>query len=185
MVTIDLTNESDSEASASAADEQADTNQIYFFVVHGNPTPMPRSRFFKKGLFHKRRTEMSFFKEMVRANMQNSSSLLFEKGVPLKMVVRFYMKRPLSDFKNQTREDGGLRSTALSRMWTPITPDIDNLAKFVLDALNGVVYEDDKQVVILTLLKIRDCTGECSGRTEVHVSKATQDDLSLAASRMS
>lgn len=37
------------------------------------------------------------------------------------------------------------------------TPDADNIAKAVLDALNGVVYKDDKQVVGLLVLK---CYGE-------------------------
>lgn len=32
-------------------------------------------------------------------------------------------------------------------------PDIDNIAKSVLDGLNGVAYEDDKQVVGLTINK--------------------------------
>ena len=34
-----------------------------------------------------------------------------------------------------------------------VAPDIDNLAKAVLDGCNGVVFEDDKQVVKLCLTK--------------------------------
>lgn len=34
-------------------------------------------------------------------------------------------------------------------------PDIDNVAKIVLDALNGVAWLDDVQVVILTVSKLR------------------------------
>lgn len=34
-----------------------------------------------------------------------------------------------------------------------IKPDADNIAKIVLDALNGVAYNDDKQVVELTIRK--------------------------------
>lgn len=34
-----------------------------------------------------------------------------------------------------------------------IKPDIDNIAKIVLDALNGVAYKDDKQVVKLGCFK--------------------------------
>ena len=30
------------------------------------------------------------------------------------------------------------------------TPDIDNVIKIVLDALNGVAYEDDKQIIEVT-----------------------------------
>ena len=32
-------------------------------------------------------------------------------------------------------------------------PDADNVAKVVMDALNGVAYEDDKQIVFLTVQK--------------------------------
>ena len=39
------------------------------------------------------------------------------------------------------------------RDWTQ-KPDIDNLVKSVLDALNGVAYEDDKQIVELTAAKM-------------------------------
>jgi Holliday junction resolvase RusA-like endonuclease len=34
-----------------------------------------------------------------------------------------------------------------------VAPDLDNLAKAVLDGCNGVVFEDDKQVVTLCLTK--------------------------------
>jgi Holliday junction resolvase RusA-like endonuclease len=33
-------------------------------------------------------------------------------------------------------------------------PDIDNIAKIILDALNGVAYEDDKQVVSIEVNKM-------------------------------
>lgn len=32
-------------------------------------------------------------------------------------------------------------------------PDCDNIAKIILDALNGIAYEDDKQVVCLSVNK--------------------------------
>ena len=32
-------------------------------------------------------------------------------------------------------------------------PDVDNIAKIILDALNKVAYDDDKQVIELTVLK--------------------------------
>lgn len=34
-------------------------------------------------------------------------------------------------------------------------PDIDNVAKIVLDALNGIAWEDDAQVVSLTVSKLK------------------------------
>jgi Holliday junction resolvase RusA-like endonuclease len=36
-----------------------------------------------------------------------------------------------------------------------VKPDIDNLVKAILDALNGgIAYEDDKQIVELTAVKL-------------------------------
>lgn len=51
---------------------------------------------------------------------------------------------PLKSWPKKTRLN------ALTGVLRPAgKPDIDNVAKAVLDALNGVAYEDDKQVVIL------------------------------------
>lgn len=33
------------------------------------------------------------------------------------------------------------------------TPDVDNIAKIILDALNKIAYDDDRQVVELTVIK--------------------------------
>ena len=51
----------------------------------------------------------------------------------------------------------------------PVKPDIDNLAKFLLDALTGVLFEDDAQVVELQVFKLRDSVGLCNGRVAVYV----------------
>lgn len=32
-------------------------------------------------------------------------------------------------------------------------PDIDNVAKIIMDSLNGVAYDDDKQVINLSIVK--------------------------------
>jgi Holliday junction resolvase RusA-like endonuclease len=34
------------------------------------------------------------------------------------------------------------------------TPDLDNVAKSILDALNGLAYKDDKQVVSLSVSRV-------------------------------
>ncbi len=51
---------------------------------------------------------------------------------PIQVSMIFYMDRPKSRRKD---------------VWVPTTPDLDNLEKAVLDALNGVAYEDDRFVV--------------------------------------
>lgn len=37
--------------------------------------------------------------------------------------------------------------------WYDKKPDVDNIAKSVLDALNGVAYDDDKQIVVMIIHK--------------------------------
>ncbi len=88
------------------------------------------------------------------------------------MSIKFFIKRPLTDFKRTTtRADGNLKTRAQANCYCPIAPDIDNLAKFVLDALNGLVYHDDRQVVKLVVDQLLDSERSCTGRTVVEVSR--------------
>lgn len=59
------------------------------------------------------------------------------------MRLTFFMPIPVSWSKS--KKESAIRGDVL-----PTTkPDIDNLAKCVLDALNGIAYRDDNQVVRL------------------------------------
>lgn len=51
------------------------------------------------------------------------------------------------------RELPGSRPKRLSAEPDTVRPDVDNIAKGVMDALNGIAYEDDSQVVSLSVLK--------------------------------
>ena len=57
--------------------------------------------------------------------------------------------------------------------WRTSKPDADNVAKSTLDAANGVVFEDDSQVVRLIVEKINGAQGEPPG---VHLSVFTLGD---------
>lgn len=52
------------------------------------------------------------------------------------------------------------------------TPDTDNLAKYVLDALSKTYYGDDRQVVSLNILK----SWGTSGRTDVRIRNVGESD---------
>jgi Holliday junction resolvase RusA-like endonuclease len=52
---------------------------------------------------------------------------------PVVVSMTFYMSRP--------------RSRRLD-FWVSTTPDLDNMEKSILDALNGVAYTDDRLVVV-------------------------------------
>lgn len=66
---------------------------------------------------------------------------------PLSVVINVYKQIPAS-YSNKKRERalaGKIRPT--------VKPDCDNIAKNINDALNGIAYPDDKQIVSLTINK--------------------------------
>ena len=83
---------------------------------------------------------------------------------PVAMQMIFFQHLPNSFFTggNQSRpvQEQYLKAKALTQ-----TPDIDNLAKFVLDALTEIVYKDDKQVAKMVELKMWDHVAPHNGRT--------------------
>ena len=80
-------------------------------------------------------------------------------GVKLKRAPHFV--RPRAHFKK-----GQLKPDAPSHVLK--TPDIDNLAKFVLDALQKNILSDDKFVTTLVVHK-RWCSTENEQRTEIEL----------------
>lgn len=66
---------------------------------------------------------------------------------PLRISIQFKFAHPKSHLKT----NGELRKSAPSLHVSK--PDIDNLVKFVLDALNGRLYKDDSQIVSLIAIK--------------------------------
>lgn len=71
----------------------------------------------------------------------------FREGVPLTVYIEARFAIPKSTPKKRLSEmDGAL---FMGR------PDCDNIAKSVLDALNGVAFADDSQVVSLAVVKKR------------------------------
>lgn len=71
----------------------------------------------------------------------------FDATEPVRAFLGFYFKIPTSYTQKRRKacQDG---SDAFIKH-----PDIDNLAKAILDALNGIAYEDDRQVVDLHCVK--------------------------------
>ena len=64
-----------------------------------------------------------------------------------------------------------LEALSVEEILVQVKPDIDNLAKFLLDALTGVLFED-AQVVELRMFKIRDGIGLCNGSVPLDVRPA-------------
>jgi len=69
---------------------------------------------------------------------------------PVRIEIQFYLPRPKSHY-GTGKNKGALKESA---PWYHIaTPDIDKLVRCVLDALTGVAWKDDSQVVSVTATK--------------------------------
>ena len=99
-----------------------------------------------------------------------------ERTTPVSMTVWFFNPRAKEDFVSRRPGYGRLKPTSLSDANTilAVKPDIDNMGKLIMDALTGVFYEDDSQVVELNMVKLRDSVGLCEGRIAIDVGVCTK-----------
>jgi Holliday junction resolvase RusA-like endonuclease len=120
------------------------------FTVYGDPVGKGRPRFAKRGNFvstytpQKTKTYEDEIRMMARAAMGSSEPL----DTPVTVAIYIRVGIPAS-YSKQKRKD------ALAGTIKPTKkPDLDNIAKAFLDAMNEIVYLDDKQVVGLHVTKV-------------------------------
>ena len=69
---------------------------------------------------------------------------------PIKCILHFYCKRPKSHYKTG-KYSNILKDTAPK--YNTNNKDLDNMVKFVLDALNDKLYVDDCQIIEINCIK--------------------------------
>ena len=118
--------------------------QMLTFYVNGQPVAQPRHRIASRGRFSTAYIPRSHAIHAWKWAVEEAAREQAErvgwvpvKGEPLSVVMQFYFRQSRS---NKTRHH-------VQR------PDLDNLAKAVLDALHGIVFLDDACVVGLRLQK--------------------------------
>ena len=159
----------------------ATTTSLLRFTVRGNPLPLRRHRTSRGFMYNPSAKAQTSFREIVQTilfedNLDDSQPLFGEEHA-LSMTIVFRMKRPKRHFVGGKPGPGRLRETAPP--CTSVTrTDVDNLAKFVLDSMNGLLYHDDRQIASLHVTKLLDNEEECRGSTEVLVRVLKEDDLS-------
>lgn len=118
------------------------------FTVDGIPTGKGRPRFARtpNGVRTYTPEETVSFENLVRYTYSRETGGKKMEG-PLLVIIKCYFPVPASTSKKKREQmlTGGIDYTK--------KPDCDNLAKSVLDALNGLAYDDDKQVTSLHVMK--------------------------------
>jgi Holliday junction resolvase RusA-like endonuclease len=119
------------------------------FFVQGKPQPQPRPRFAKcrnGGMRAYSGIPITKWKRFVHvAALQ--TMVKFEK-VPVCVELQFILKRPDCHITDR-RLKGPPKVMPKAPLTHSQKPDVDNLAKGVLDGLSGALFNDDAQVVQL------------------------------------
>lgn len=121
------------------------------FTVPGQPKGKARARTVRSGggkSFSYTPEGTVLYENLIKTcYRQDVGQEIFNDGQPLEVKILAFYEVPKSYSKKKKQEmlDGQLYPTK--------KPDIDNIAKCVLDALNKLAYRDDTQVVRLHMEK--------------------------------
>ena len=113
-------------------------NQTIFF----EPVSLKRHRHrLKGGTYDPSKKEKDDFIKLIKNMLPTEENKMKN---PIKCQLHFYCKRPKTHFKS------GKKSSELKPNAPKLNTnnkDLDNMVKFVLDALNNNLYEDDCQII--------------------------------------
>jgi Holliday junction resolvase RusA-like endonuclease len=119
------------------------------FTVIGEPKGKGRPRFNPYARKSRPRTpeDTLIYENRIGWEYRQQCVEAFPDNTPVKMSIHAYYAIPKSESKKRKllTESGKMRPTK--------KPDIDNVVKVFADALNGVAYHDDTQIVSLTCEK--------------------------------
>lgn len=140
------------------------------FIILGRPVGKGRPRFTKNGhcwtpdrtVAYEREIKLAYWEAYGRRNFSSDKALAVE-------IVLYYVRpKSMTKAKRLLAQRGILRPI--------VKPDVDNVAKAILDALNGVAFADDRQIVQVTCEKWYDITEENEGFASVTIKGWEMED---------
>lgn len=138
-----------------------------FFTIPGPVQGKARARTFYNGKLGRMQSitpeKTVLYENLIKQRFMAECKNTYFNKEPLVMMIIAYFPIP----KSTTKKDRGLIAEGL--LLPTKKPDADNIAKAICDALNGVAYGDDTQVVSLTVMK--EYT-DAEPRVEVYIDEA-------------
>lgn len=113
----------------------------------GEPNGKERPRFCHNGQIYTPKQTTTYEQQIIFDYYKQCGNVKFNENSQLELSVAAYFKIPKSGSKKKKAEMriGDIRPTK--------KPDGDNILKAVADALNGVCYKDDKNIVKMSIEK--------------------------------
>lgn len=116
------------------------------FTIPGEPVGKARPRMTRSGHTYTPEKTVSYenlVKLCFKAKYPNEKPA--DGTVQMVITAHYAMPKSVSNKKRQLMTDGKIRPTK--------KPDADNIIKAVADALNGIAYRDDSQIVNVSISK--------------------------------
>lgn len=120
------------------------------FEIQGEPKGKERPRFTKSGHTYTPKTTRSYERLISSTAQSEAIKLGYIKPAPdsaLRIEISALM--PIRDSWTRKKKIKAL----LGEISPTSKPDLDNIAKTICDALNGILYDDDKQITEMVLKK--------------------------------
>ena len=115
------------------------------FSVDGAPVGKQRPRFTKTGHTYTPKKTHDYESDI---KIQAAQAMGSAEPLETPVAVYIYINHAIPASYSKKRKEA-----CLNRLERPKKPDLDNVAKSFLDAMNGIVYKDDVQVVSLHVTK--------------------------------
>lgn len=120
--------------------------EVYNFEIPGKPVGKQRPRVTRTGHVYTPEQTASY-ESLVKVCFRSKYKDAEPFEGPVQVVIRAYFPVPPSWSKKKRQDalNGDIRPT--------VKPDLDNVAKSICDALNGLAYSDDSQICDLMVFK--------------------------------
>jgi Holliday junction resolvase RusA-like endonuclease len=122
------------------------------FSVPGKPQGKARARTFYNPSLGRMQSitpeQTVLYENLIKLSYQRVAhgQMMDEGPLDVEIVAVFAPPKSASKKRKKSMLDGSI--------YPEVKPDIDNITKTVLDALNGLAYKDDKSVVWLSAIKV-------------------------------
>jgi len=122
---------------------------VVTFTVDGDPVPKGRPRFARRGQFVQTYTDAKTIDYETQVAMRARHAIGSTKPLEGALSVFLYLRYTVPASYSKKRKEACLKGVEY-----PKRIDIDNVYKSVTDAMNGIVYVDDSQIVEAHIKKV-------------------------------
>ena len=117
---------------------------IWKFEIPGQPIPLKRHRKGKYGMYDSQKMEKLSFTNLARLSLNHPKITPMDGDI--KASLKFHCQVPKSwSMKKKIKMEGEFKNSK---------PDLDNLIKFVFDALEGTFFTNDSRIVNINAFKV-------------------------------